>query len=236
MQDVWRTRTVSGPPGHVPPAWIIHTQPNLAVCGSMQPESTEDTFHRLWSFSSPDLGGGGWKAELRISFESRIRGFVVIKHWLITGRGALWFQSWAPHCVSNVIFHREELRRWAVQPLLVCLQRWPAPRIIQGRLFIRGIFSKPSPSTQSPAYSQPCTTSWHAAAKLKRGLSKWKTPCCWDTVWEKERELSTLKPLSSRLESILFLSYSPFLSAWRASLKPTTCFWTCRLQYFYSLI
>lgn len=144
-------------------------------------------FSQALIFSSPALMGGERQS---ISFESRIRGFVVIKHRLITGRGALWFQSSAPHCVSNVIFHCKELCWWAVQPLLACLRHWPALRIIQGRLFIRGIFSKPSPSTQSPASSQPCTTSWHAAAKLKRGLSKWKTPCCWDTVGEKERESS----------------------------------------------
>lgn len=33
-----------------------------------------------------------------------------------------------------------------------------------GRLFIKGIFSKPPPSTEHSPFSQPCTASWHAAA------------------------------------------------------------------------
>lgn len=38
------------------------------------------------------------------------------------------------------------------------------PAYNPGRLFIRGIFSKPSPSTEAPTFSQPCTASWHAAS------------------------------------------------------------------------
>lgn len=87
---------------------------------------------------------------------------------------------------------------------------WPALHAYNpGLLFISRILSKPSPSTKSTAFSQPCATSWHsAAAGLNQGLSKWRTPCCWDTAREwkrKQKERALFK--TSRLQIRCCLVY-----------------------------
>lgn len=88
------------------------------------------------------------------------------------------------------------------------------------RLFRRGIFFKPSPSTEAPAPSQPCTISWHAAAALNWGLSQWKTSCGWD----RGRETQFTKTIELQIR-VYIVSLLLFLSV----LELTTCY------FFYSL-
>lgn len=92
---------------------------------------------------------------------------------------------------------------------------------------MRGIFSKPSPSTESPTFSQPCATSWHLAATvLKWGFSKRKTPCCWDTegereMWkEREGEGGNEEKRAMHWNSELQIKLTSFLTFWITLIIP----------------
>lgn len=90
--------------------------------------------------------------------------------------------------ISYFLMKSKALCWWAPEPLCVSVVL-TCPAYNPGRLFRRGIFSKPSPSTKASTSSQPCATSWQSAAALNWGLWKWKAPCCWDTEQEKERSV-----------------------------------------------
>lgn len=97
---------------------------------------------------------------------------------------------------------------------------WPA-LCNPGRLFIREIFSKPSPSSESPTFSQPCTASWHAAAAaLHRGPRAVEDSLLLRSTTKKGSEVH---PVYSTL------SHSLFLSAWYFFLQSLIFFFCTNL-------
>lgn len=110
------------------------------------------------------------------------------------------------------------------------LWRWPALHAYNpGRLFIRRIFSKPSLSTESPAFSQPCTTSWHAAAAVLNRRPLKVEDSLLLSYRERGRERAPFTKIS---ELQIRVSLTPTSCLRGVLFKPTTCFWAWSLLEF----
>ena len=176
--------------------------------------------HRLYPEAlSPFLCLKEVTGRIETHFERDVMNNYLIKWW-----SKLLIPSWRlnRHISLHEVHRASPMSSSASACLSLLLT---CPLYNPGRLFGRGIFSKPSPSSVE-APRQPALHHILARSRpaLRWGLWKWKTSCCWDTVREAERGLSSLRPFSSRLEFIMFLSHSPFLSVCCSSQEGTTFF------------
>lgn len=121
---------------HIPPAWIIHTLLNSDQCSKISAEMLLSDSD-LFLFCTSCFGG-----------HFRVR---VMKQ-LTAG----WF-------IPSSQSRRTLLRATPVSSLAPVFAA-DLPSVIQAVYSLEGFSLKPSPSSASSTFSQPCTASWHAAA------------------------------------------------------------------------